>query len=546
VNYSRPNLSILTPDPEPPPPPGAFLTRCTELGLLAYQFADPEAMVAASRQPPDLEAVLTRGAVREAIRARLMRVAEDGSRVAQETIFPGITIGVVAHRSGPLPAGFTVLIFVSDSAFAEGVIPKWCEEHGPTIEQLRALAAPYAQLSSADIHLVMRSLLGTARDLEKIQEQGSALDGFAVQLTDSYDTMDLLYSVGRSMREPFNPEQFLNFVCGRLFSARSFRWVTISFSAEKTVASRLRNLLVVSGKLPCAAERVRQISMKLLPRLAAPQVLEQVEQLSTREHPQVMVQPLMCKGQVIGVLAAGGKHGEDPDISSYDIQLIEAAAGYINAFSDNVALYEDQHTLFMGTVQAMTAAIDAKDRYTFGHSERVAHVASQLAMAVGMSREQAERVRIAGLVHDVGKIGVPEGVLTKQGRLTDEEFAHIKKHPEIGYTILRDIHLLEDVLPGVLHHHERYDGRGYPHGLAGEKIPFIARILAVADTFDAMSSTRSYRSAMAREVVLAEIGRCSGTQFDPALAMAFVKLDLSVYDAMVARHAAGHVAAVAA
>jgi HD-GYP domain-containing protein (c-di-GMP phosphodiesterase class II) len=345
--------------------------------------------------------------------------------------------------------------------------------------------------------------------------------------------------VGRSMREPFKPEQFLNFVCGRLFSARSFRWVALVFAAGREVASGLRNQLVTAGQLPSSLDQLRGACVPLIPRTPVSQVLERVPHLSSNDRPQLVVQPLMCKGQPIGVLVAGGKYGDDPDISSYDIQLVEAAAGYINAFSDNVALYEDQHTLFLGTVQALTAAIDAKDRYTFGHSERVALVASQLAVAMGMSREQAERVRIAGLVHDVGKIGVPEGVLTKQGKLTEEEFGHIKKHPEMGYTILRDIHLLEDVLPGVLHHHERYDGRGYPHGLAGERIPFIARILAVADTFDAMSSTRSYRSAMAREVVLAEIGRCSGTQFDPALAMTFVKLDLTSYDEMVARHAAG-------
>ena len=539
VNHSRPTLSIMTPDPTPPPPPGAFLTRCTELGLLAYQFADPEGLVGTSRQPADLSAAITRGPVRELIRGQLMKAAESGARITQGPLLPGISLGIIAHRSGPLPAGFTVLVFLSEQGLREGAFREVCTGLGLSHEKVCADAVAYVGMSDADAHLVMRSLLGTAQDLEKIEDQKAALDGFAEQLTDSYDTMDLLYSVGRSMREPFKPEQFLNFVCGRLFSARSFRWIALVFAGGREVASGLRGQLVTAGQLPCGPEQLRATAVPMIPRLGVPQVLERVPHLSSQERPQVIVQPLMCKGQPIGMLMAGGKYGDDPDISSYDIQLIEAAAGYINAFSDNVSLYEDQHALFLGTVQALTAAIDAKDRYTFGHSERVAHMASKLALAVGMSREQAERVRIAGLVHDVGKIGVPEAVLTKQGRLTDEEFAQIKRHPEVGFNILRDIHLLEDILPGVLHHHERYDGRGYPHGLAGERIPFIARILAVADTFDAMSSTRSYRSAMAREVVLAEIGRCSGTQFDPTLAMTFVKLDLSSYDEMVARHAAG-------
>src|SRR5690606_20290161 len=133
------------------------------------------------------------------------------------------------------------------------------------------------------------------------------------------------------------------------------------------------------------------------------------------------------------------------------------------------------------------------------HSERVAYMATRLGEAIGLDAETAQRLHIAGLVHDVGKIGVPEAVLCKPGRLTDEEFKLIKLHPEIGHRILRDIPQLADVLPGVLSHHERWDGKGYPHGLAGEEIPMFGRLIAIADSFDAMSSTRTYRSAMPRE-----------------------------------------------
>lgn len=539
----RPSLSTLTPDPGPALPPAAFLDRCTELGIVAFQYANPQEFIGESRVPPSLSTFMRSEAVTQLLRPRLMHAAEHGARITEDVLFPGCSLGIIAHRSGQRPAGYTVVVFFTHAGFTQPRFLSLCEAAGVQPAQLASDAEAYVREASSDIHMVLRSLLGTAVDLEKIEDQDAALETFAEQLTDSYDTMDLLYSVGRSMREPFKPEQFLNFVCARLFAARSFRWVAIMFSSGAGVARGLRGRMVTSGQLPCDADVFRSTVLSCVERGSAgtaPQVLERVPHISTSERPQVLLLPLVCKGLTVGVLGAGGKYGDDPDVSSYDIQLIEAAGGYINAFSENVALYEDQHTLFMGTVQALTAAIDAKDRYTFGHSERVAHVAAQLALAAGMSREQAERVRIAGLVHDVGKIGVPEAVLTKQGRLTDEEFAHIKRHPEIGHTILRDIPLLADVLPGVLHHHERYDGRGYPHGLVGEKIPYIARILAVADTFDAMSSTRSYRSAMPREVVLAEIGRCSGTQFDPTLAMTFVKLDLSSYDDMVARHAAGH------
>jgi HD-GYP domain-containing protein (c-di-GMP phosphodiesterase class II) len=194
--------------------------------------------------------------------------------------------------------------------------------------------------------------------------------------------------------------------------------------------------------------------------------------------------------------------------------------------------------MFLGTLEALTASIDAKDRYTCGHSERVAHLTRALAETLGQDEATLKRMHIAGLVHDVGKIGVPESVLLKPGRLTEEEFAWIRLHPEMGFRILKDIPQLNDVLPGVLHHHERWDGRGYPHGLAGEDIPLIARLIALADSFDAMSSSRTYRKAMSRSTVLEEIRRNAGTQFDPDLVPAFVSLNFSEYDRLVREHSA--------
>ena len=134
--------------------------------------------------------------------------------------------------------------------------------------------------------------------------------------------------------------------------------------------------------------------------------------------------------------------------------------------------------------------------------------------------------------------GVPEAVLLKPGKLNDEEFAWIRQHPEIGYRILKDIPQLHDILPGVLHHHERWDGKGYPAGLRGEQIPLVARLIGLADSFDAMSSNRTYRPAMSHAQVLQEITRCIGEQFDPELARVFVTLDFTTYDQLVREHQA--------
>lgn len=210
-------------------------------------------------------------------------------------------------------------------------------------------------------------------------------------------------------------------------------------------------------------------------------------------------------------------------------------------FSTAAAQQPDHQIQFVETLRSLSHAIEAKDRYTCGHSDRVGHLAAQMAEMLGLSQDDVNHYRAAGLLHDIGKIGVSESALRKCGRLTDEEFCQIKQHPEIGYNLLRDIPMMENILPGVLHHHERWDGRGYPHGLAAGDIPLMARCLALADTFDAMSSTRPYRRALPRHAVLDEICRAAGSQFDPSLAEVFTRMDLSCFDALLCQ--AGQLAA---
>ena len=172
----------------------------------------------------------------------------------------------------------------------------------------------------------------------------------------------------------------------------------------------------------------------------------------------------------------------------------------------------------MDVVQALAEAIDAKDTYTHGHSGRVAAYSREIAKRAGLSDQKQNDVYMMGLLHDVGKIGVNDAVINKQGRLTDEEFADIKSHPEMGARILKSIKEMPELVTGAMWHHERYDGTGYPDGLAGEKIPKEARIIAVADAYDAMSSNRSYRKGMEQEKVREQIESGKGTQFDPAFA----------------------------
>ena len=175
-------------------------------------------------------------------------------------------------------------------------------------------------------------------------------------------------------------------------------------------------------------------------------------------------------------------------------------------------------------LSVLTGAIEARDPYTRGHSARVTALAEEVALRLGWSEARLASLRIGGPLHDIGKLAVSDEVLRKEGRLDDGELAQIREHPKIGVRILLGLAALREAIPYVLYHHERWDGDGYPSGKAGEEIPIEARVLAIADAFDAMTSDRPYRTALSRDEALAEVERCAGTQFDPAIARVFLEL----------------------
>ena len=185
---------------------------------------------------------------------------------------------------------------------------------------------------------------------------------------------------------------------------------------------------------------------------------------------------------------------------------------------------------YLDIVETLRATVEAKDSYTRGHSDRVSAYSVLLGKHLNLSNEELENLKIGGLFHDVGKIGIPDTILLKNGRLTDEEYTEIKKHPIIGFNILGNSEMFKSVIPFVKYHHERFDGKGYPEGLSGENIPYMARIAAIADSFDAMSSRRVYRDSLPKEVVREEIEKNSGTQFDPEISKVFLDIIDNHYD----------------
>ena len=235
----------------------------------------------------------------------------------------------------------------------------------------------------------------------------------------------------------------------------------------------------------------------------------------------IVAVPLKARGRIIGVVEALNKKGKGTFVSS-DVSLLEALGNQSAVAIENAKLYQDLQNSFVATVQSLAEAVDAKDSYTAGHSSRVTEYSVLIAEELKLSEEELQTVRLSGLLHDVGKIGIQDLVLSKPGKLTDEEFAVMKQHPAIGEKIIRPVKELKAALPGILNHHERYDGRGYPCGIAGEDIPLIGRIIGVADAFDAMTSDRVYRPRLSDEVAINELKKHSGSQFDSNMVKAFL------------------------
>ncbi len=186
--------------------------------------------------------------------------------------------------------------------------------------------------------------------------------------------------------------------------------------------------------------------------------------------------------------------------------------------------YEKLEQAYLESIETLRYTVEAKDIYTRGHSDRVSEYSVLIGKKLGLSEKDLKTLKIGGLFHDIGKIGVPDSILQKEAKLTDDEYSQIKQHPNIGVHILSNATIFKDILPIVEHHHEKWDGTGYPGRLSGENIPYFARITAIADSFDAMTSRRSYRDSLPMETVISEFENCSGTQFDPKLAELFLNI----------------------
>ena len=390
--------------------------------------------------------------------------------------------------------------------------------------------------------------------VEKFQAETKAekqIEMVGIELSQTYEELVLLHKLSTNMKVTESDANFLQMACDSLTEIVCVEGIAILL--EKTVDDKQQLVVTAgSGLIDIDEQTAAILHSGLMEEInSGKEALldSEVDSEFKYEWPDninnIIAVPLCGKEKkesgitgksengncIMGLMVAINRIGKQ-DFDSTDIKLFNSVAGGCAVFIQNGELFKDLKELFIGSLKALTSSIDAKDKYTHGHSERVAFIsrwiAEKLSEREQLDEEQIHMVYLAGLLHDIGKIGIEEVVLRKKGKLTEQEYDRIKQHPSIGAGILHEIKQMRDVIPGVLSHHERIDGRGYPDGLSGDQIPLTAKIVGLADSFDAMTSKRTYRDAMTVENALEEIEKGLGTQFDEKIGRVFLDSDVGL------------------
>lgn len=372
--------------------------------------------------------------------------------------------------------------------------------------------------------------------LEHMLEREMAVADLARVLVANYEELNLLYRLSPAMATKVVPADIGQLLVEETARTMNCRRVSVLMLDEKQENLKL---LASCGLPPSVRDMTIPISRTIAGQTVTTDDLLLVNDIAN--HPQLaelsrgsyesasfatVRLPLRAAGAAIGVLNVTERADGVP-FTAQDRKLLEGLSAMGASALLNCRLHASVNRQMMSTIRALASAVDAKDRYTHNHSARVAQLALETAKELGTQAVVTDReVELAGMLHDVGKIGIPDSVLTKADRLTPEEYATVKSHTEVGARIVSHVEGLERVAQAILHHHERYDGLGYPAGLAGKDIPIAARIIAVADVYDTLTSDRPYRQAVSFEATMEEIARYKGTQFDPAVVDAFTAVIL--------------------
>jgi HD-GYP domain-containing protein (c-di-GMP phosphodiesterase class II) len=349
-----------------------------------------------------------------------------------------------------------------------------------------------------------------------------------IELEKMVDRLKRINEVGRVLSSIINPDELLKIIVKTTAETLGVRRgsIHVTRDRERSVTMRYEERTGVTEVPEADRRNLHPLYQELL--LEGRSVLQNrtggdASQPALGEAVSAIGVPLRMKGQIIGGMLLEDKTGAGT-FGQDDLGVLDTMANQAIVAMENAWLYETVKTNYFGTIQSLVNALEASDRYTRGHSERVRFLGVELARYIGLDYRELEVLEHAAILHDIGKIGIDTSVLNKEDKLTTNEFSLIRAHPIIGDEILGPIGTLQGVRTTILQHHERYDGKGYPYGIAGEEITLKARILAVIDTFDAMLTDRPYRRALDIDHALTEIKRGMGTQFDPAVVTAFMEL----------------------
>lgn len=450
--------------------------------------------------------------------------------------------------SSCLPGAFTLVARTGDET-ADDAVVLGCfvsKSFGASEELMRAasrgeldqqalldLACGQARYREQDAEILAEVLAQSVRDTySRGSEYADDVKSLSRNLAETYEELSFTYKLNNAMNVTANPEEYFSQIAENLGELLGVKAVLVALSSETLICEEKEPTVIHWGELPVSQE---QIIKRVYPHMhiKGGLVFKDPHHCPTyassdAELGKMLLAPISRDGRRLGmIMVLEPREGREFD--NIDAARLSNVTNSAAVFLENFRLYGSLRQLFLGSMRALTSSIDAKDPYTCGHSERVALLSKKLAELMGWSQARRERIYLCGLLHDIGKIGVPEAVLQKPGKLTCYEFDLIKKHPVIGAKIIRGIQEMEDLVPGVLHHHERMDGQGYPDGLQGEEIPIQARVLCVADALDAMTSNRPYRKAMPAKLAESEVFRAAGTQFDPDLVEAVLKLNFPEY-----------------
>ena len=400
------------------------------------------------------------------------------------------------------------------------------------------LLADIIHSERSDVKYLRQNLDIFAESFQLVINTEQQVDMISAELLQTYEELMLLHTMSSNMKVTRSDSNYLQIACDSLRDLVNVEGIAILCEksiddAKRLVLSAGSGVLAIKDENGMGFELLYDRLLEVLAQNKDALLDSEVDSPFEYNWPEgvanIVVVPLYSGDRVIGMMVATNRLNK-PDFDSIDVKLFNSVANECAIFIENGRLFKDIGDLFLGSLKALTSSIDAKDPYTRGHSERVAFIsrwiAEKYAETNELSIEQMHKIYLAGLLHDIGKIGINESVLTKEGKLTEAEYDQIKAHPSIGAGILAGIKQMAGIVPGVLCHHERVDGAGYPNGLEGDKIPLIGKIVMIADSFDAMTSRRTYRDAMDIQSAIDEIKNSLGTQIDEEIGKIFLGSDI--------------------